>query len=111
MPVMNLSRKVLGWLIAARSGHDYFADYHDRFGHEAEDIHCKCGQRRPRPHPSLCVDASPHRARLSSMTERRPLTTREVLGTTHGVRMFGEWAPITDLFQRKKGTYDELAGL
>ena len=25
---------------------------------------------------------------LSSMTERRPLTTREALGTTHGVRIF-----------------------
>lgn len=28
MPEMNLSRKVLGWLIAARSGHGHFADYH-----------------------------------------------------------------------------------
>ena len=46
MPEMNLSRKVLGWLIAARSGHGHFADYHERFGHAEEDIRCKCGQRR-----------------------------------------------------------------
>lgn len=30
MPEMNLTRKVLGWLIAARSGHGHPADYHDR---------------------------------------------------------------------------------
>lgn len=39
MPEMNLSRKVLGCLIAARSGHGHY---------EEEDLHCKCGQRRER---------------------------------------------------------------
>ena len=34
MPEMALKREVLGWLIAARSGHGHFADYHERFGHE-----------------------------------------------------------------------------
>ena len=33
---MNLSRKYLGWLIATRSGHDHFADYHEKFGGEEE---------------------------------------------------------------------------
>lgn len=110
MPEMNLSRKVLGWLIAARSGYGHFADYHERFGHEEEDIHCKCGQRRTGLHPFSCIHAKPHRAMIFSMEERRPLTTSEVLGTTQGVRMFAEWAPRTDLFQRKRG-HTELAGL
>ena len=39
MPKMALKREVLGWLIAARSGHGHFADYHERFGHEEEDIY------------------------------------------------------------------------
>lgn len=82
MPEMNLSRKVLGWLIAARSGHGHFADYHERFGHEEEDIRCKCGQRRSRLHPFLCAKARPYRAKLFSITEKRPLTPEEVLGTT-----------------------------
>ena len=57
MPEMALKREVLGWLIAARSGHGHFADYHERFGHEEEDINCKCGQRRSKSHPSSCSSA------------------------------------------------------
>ncbi len=54
MPEMNLNREVLGWLIAARTGHGHFADYHDRFGHEEVDVHCRCGQKRSRLHPFSC---------------------------------------------------------
>ncbi len=43
MPEMNRSQKVLDRLIAARLGHVHIADYHERFGHEEEDIRCKCG--------------------------------------------------------------------
>ena len=109
MPEMKVSRKVLGWLIAARSGHGHFADYHERFGHEEEDKRCKCGQRRSRLHPFSCTNARPYRAKLFSITEKRPLTTKEVLGTTQGVKSFAEWAPRTDLFQRKK-VHEELVG-
>ena len=38
MPEMNLNREVLGWLIAARTGHRHFADYPERFEHEEVDI-------------------------------------------------------------------------
>lgn len=90
MPEMNLSRKVLGWLIAARSEHGHFADYHERFGHEEEDIRYKCGQRRSRLHPFSCANVRPYRAKLFSITEKRSLTTKKVLGTTQGVKMFAE---------------------
>ena len=110
MPEMNLSRKVLGWLIATRSGHGHVADYHERFGHKEEDLRCKCGQRRSRLHPFSCPDARPNRAGLFSMVDKRPLTTKEVLGTTQGVKVFAEWAPKSELFQRKKEP-DELVGL
>ncbi len=40
IPEMALKREVLGWLIAARSGHGHFADYHERFGHDKQDLHC-----------------------------------------------------------------------
>ena len=40
MPELKLKREVLGWLIAARSGYGYFADYHERFGHEEVDYRC-----------------------------------------------------------------------
>lgn len=41
---------------------------------------------------------------MSCVVARPELTTREVLVTTQGVKMFAEWAPRTELFQ-------ELAGL
>lgn len=37
MPELKLKRELLGWLIAARSGHGHFADYHEKFGHEEAD--------------------------------------------------------------------------
>ncbi len=102
MPEMALKREVLGWLIAARSGHGHFADYHERFGHEEEDIYCKCGQRRSKSHPFSCSSARALRVKLFSITDRRPLTPKEVLGTAQGIKMFAEWAPKTELFTRSK---------
>ena len=106
MPEVNLSRKVLGWLIAGKSGHGHFADYHERFGHEEEDIRCNVG----RDARDFTHFRAPHRARLFSMADKRLLTTKEVLGTTQGVKMFAEWAPRTELFQKKRG-HDKLARL
>lgn len=109
MPEINLSRKVLGWLIVARSGHGHFADYHERFRHEEVDIRRECGQRRSRLHPFSCNRARPYRARLFSIPEKRPLNPKEVLGTTQGVKIFAEWDLKTELFQREK-TCKELVG-
>ncbi len=102
MPEMALKREVLGWLIAARSGHGHFADYHKRLGHEEEDIYCKCGQRRSKSHPFSCSSVRTLRIKLFSITDRRTLTPKEVLGTAQGIKMFAEWAPKTDLFARSK---------
>ena len=51
MPEFALQREVLGWLIAARSGQGHFADYHERFGHDEQDVHCQCGKKRAQLHP------------------------------------------------------------
>ncbi len=93
MPEMTLKREVLGWLIAARSGHGHFADYHERFGHEEEDIYCKCGQRRSKYHPFSRSSARALKVKLFSVTDKRLVTPKEVLGTTQGIKMFAEWAP------------------
>ena len=106
MPEMALKREVLGWLIAARSGHGHFADYHERFGHEEEHIHCKCGQRRSKSHPFSCSSARAFRFKLFSITDRRLLTQKEVMGTSQGIKMFAEWAPRTELFRRSKRMRD-----
>lgn len=54
---MNLNKEVLGWLIAAETGHGHFADYHDRDGHEKVDVYCRCGQKRSRLHMYSCLHA------------------------------------------------------
>ena len=54
MPEMALNLKDLGWLIATRSGHGHFADYHERFGHEEEDIHILYNTKS---HPFSCSSA------------------------------------------------------
>ena len=99
MPEIPLKREVLGGLIAARSGHGHFADYHERFGHEEEDMYCKCGQRRSKSHPFSCSSARALRVNLFSVIDRRLLTQKEVSGKAQGI---AEWAPKTELFTRSK---------
>ena len=100
MPELKLKREVLGLLIAARSGHGHFADYHERFGHEEAERQCKCGQRRARLHPFSNPTARPHRAKLFSIDKKKPLNPSEILGSPEGVRLFAGWAPETKLFGR-----------
>ena len=62
---LSFKRKVLGWLIVARSGHGHFAAYHKRFGHKEEtDLYCICGQKRAQLHLFSCPNARAHRALL-----------------------------------------------
>ena len=102
MPEMNLNREVLGWLIAATTGHGHSAEYHERFGHEEVNIRCRCGQRRSRLRPLSCPHARSHRAKLFSLVDKRPFTPKEILGTAQGVKVFAEWAPKKELFRRNK---------
>ena len=102
MPEMALKREVLGWLIAARSGHGHFADYHERFGHEEEDHRCGCGQRRSQLHPFSCANAREYRAILWCKTQKRQLTPAEILETPEGIKLFAEWAPATKFFKRNR---------
>ncbi|KAF7543577.1 hypothetical protein G7Z17_g10620 [Cylindrodendrum hubeiense] len=50
---LQLPRKQLRHLLAARSGHGDFAKYHERFVHEAE-LNCSCRQRKSPDHPFYC---------------------------------------------------------
>ncbi|EKG09112.1 hypothetical protein MPH_13900 [Macrophomina phaseolina MS6] len=49
-PALALSRNVLHRLLAERSGHGDFAEYHERFKHEDAEITCKCGGRKMQWH-------------------------------------------------------------
>ena len=109
MPEFALQREVLGWLIAARSGHGHFADYHERFGHDESDLPdllCQCGKKRA---PFSCPIARPHRRKLFCNKLERQLLPKEILGTSEGVKIFAVWSPTTKLFGRNnnRGVQEE----
>ena len=53
-PELELSRPTLHRLLAARSGHGDFADYHERFAHEDAVLECSCGRRKAPDHFLIC---------------------------------------------------------
>ncbi len=110
MQEMNLKSEVLGWPIAAKKGHGHFADYQDRFRQEEVDVHCRCGQRQSRLHPFSYSNARSYRVKLFSLTAKRPFTPDEILKIAEGIKLFAEWAPKTELFQRNR-EHDKPAGL
>jgi len=54
LPELTLQRRQLGYLLAARTHHGDFADYHERFNHEDAEINCPCGRRKSPTHLFYC---------------------------------------------------------
>ena len=53
-PELHLPRPALGRLLAARSGHGDFAEYHERFKHDDALLTCSCGCRKEPSHFYFC---------------------------------------------------------
>ncbi len=45
LKALSLSRPILARILAARSGHEDFADYHEQFHHLSATLRCRCGAR------------------------------------------------------------------
>jgi hypothetical protein len=75
---LQLPRALLGRLLAARTGHGDFPDYHERFQHDDAYLFCRCGARKaPFQFPLLLLysqkkDTPPSKAPLPG----NPLPTR-----------------------------------
>lgn len=89
--VCFLSRRNLGRLLSARSGHGDFAAYHRRFKHENADLLCECGEENTPEHPFVC-------SRLAGCRKPQPRPSRGLegnikwtFGTVSGARAFGIW--------------------
>jgi hypothetical protein len=54
LPELTLQRRQLGYLLAARTRHGDFADYHERFNHEDAELNCPCGRRKSPTHLFYC---------------------------------------------------------
>ena len=51
---LTLQRRQLVYLLAARTPHGDFADYHERFNHEDAVIYCPCRRRKSPTHIFYC---------------------------------------------------------
>lgn len=92
-PELALPRGSLGRLLAARSGHGDFAQYHERFGHKDANLQCSCGQRKAPQHFFLCPrgkQASPH--------PWAGWPVRDILGTREGAQLFNEWLHSSNFY-------------
>jgi ribonuclease HI len=92
---LQLARSLLGRILAARTGHGDFAEYHERFNHEDAHLLCGCGARKAPLHFFFC--------RLAKRRSRRPPGgPREVipslLGSAKGVRQLATWLAETNFF-------------
>ena len=94
-PELTLPRPSLGRLLAARSGHGDFAEYHERFNHESALLTCSCGQRKSPQHFFHCL--------RGEATARHPwegLSCREILGTKDGAKLFSEWLQRSNFYSQ-----------
>ncbi|KJZ72308.1 hypothetical protein HIM_08349 [Hirsutella minnesotensis 3608] len=65
-PELALSRPLLHPLLAARTHHGDFADYHERLDHDDARLTCSCGRRKDPTHIFYCRKVAPwHRVRLA----------------------------------------------
>lgn len=76
--LQTLSRTALHHLLAARSGHGDFADYHERFNHLDANLYCTCKKEKTPAHPLFCRKTH-HWRRLPWIGQRRHID--ELLGT------------------------------
>lgn len=90
-----LSRATLGRVIASRSGHGDFADYHSRFNHSDAHLLCSCGARKAPFHFFFC--------RIGKRSIRRainapPNTIDSLLGTHEGLKKLDSWLCKTKFY-------------
>ncbi|KAI1004416.1 hypothetical protein K3495_g3796 [Podosphaera aphanis] len=92
-----LSRKALGQVIAARSGHGDFASYHTRFNHRDANMHCLCGSPKSPKHFLFC--------RIRRRRHGHPdgpirLLLPKLLGTPEGAVILTNWLGQAQFYEQ-----------
>ena len=90
---LQLPRTHLAKLLAERSGHGDFAEYHRRLDHADAELHCACGAPKAPGHFLFC-HMTP-KAYLLRRWNGRVLAREDVLTTAHGARAFSRWLTAT----------------
>src|SRR5512142_3371353 len=101
---LSLYRPILARLLAARSGHGDFYDYHERFEHEDAVLYCSCGSSKTPDHFYYCrigqtrarLGTPGRHGRRSQQGQQEAL--RWLLGTTAGAERFQRWCQSSRFF-------------
>lgn len=94
---LSLPRKVLGRLLAERSGHGDFAEYHQRFQHDTAKLQCACGTLKAPGHFLQCRRAQ-QLSLLLPTNPSGPPSLEYIVSTQAGARAFANWPLLTDFF-------------
>ncbi|KAF7139722.1 hypothetical protein CNMCM5793_007559 [Aspergillus hiratsukae] len=93
---LHLPRRLLGLILAARTGHGDFADYHERFNHVDAYLFCRCGARKTPIHFFFCRIAKRRAPRPAGPpSEIIPF----LLGTKKGAIRLASWLTETRFFE------------
>src|SRR4051795_11119876 len=93
---LKLPRPILGRILAARSKHGDFADYHERFNHTDVHLLCRCGARKSPIHFIFCQIAKRKAPRFPGQpSEVIPF----LLGTPKGAIRLANWLTETRFFE------------
>lgn len=91
---LTLARPALALLLAARSGHGDFADYHIRFNHEDAVLTCSCGALKAPTHFFYCPNAQPRILPGKHPGQALPF----LLGSYKGAQQFAEWIKSSQFY-------------
>jgi ribonuclease HI len=92
--LQQLGRPMLHRLLAARSGHGDFADYHKRFGHADVSVKCSCGRQKSPSHIFYCRKLANRESQVGFCRRK----VAEEIGEKW--QMFVERVKTTDFFSR-----------
>src|SRR5699024_2428593 len=92
---LALPRATLGRLLAARTGHGDFAQYHERFGHEDAKMECSCGGPKSPHHFYYC-----RKGRKASPHPWKQRQVDEILRSKSGIKDFHEWIQNSHFYHK-----------
>jgi ribonuclease HI len=95
--LLPLKRQDLGRILAARSHHGDFTDYHIRFNHTDALLTCSCGKQKSPLHFFFC-----RKGKAVKTLSRKPPSEAIpwLLGSPAGTEKLAEWLSQTEFYQR-----------
>ena len=94
--LLKLERQTVGHIIASRTYHRDFADYHTRFNHTEANNKCSCGKNKSPLHFYFCCKS---KAAKTLCKQPPSMAIPWLLGTVAGTKKLAEWLTATKFYQ------------